>query len=194
MKIKEYATERIKDIQEFLKGDGIEESIRRNNYSVIEILEYIEDMCMAEVKETLERFEKNFEIYYERNGFDEISDAINFYFNNKNDFTILLNDTSLNVPFIIENIYIEELKRTVDEYNEKYRILKRWRAEKGEIYYSIAGVDVIKIDSENLVELDNRRYELGNYFQKKEEAQKIIDSKEWQDFWAKVRSGEIGND
>lgn len=120
--------------------------------------------------------------------------AINFYFNNKNDFTILLNDTSLNVPFIIENIYIEELKRTVDEYNEKYRILKRWRAEEGEIYYSIAGVDVIKIDSENLVELDNRRYELGNYFQKKEEAQKIIDSKEWQDFWAKVRLGEIGND
>ena len=74
MKIKEYATERIKDIQEFLKGDGIEESIRKNKYSVIEILEYIEDMCMAEVKETLERFEKNFEIYYERNGFDEISD------------------------------------------------------------------------------------------------------------------------
>jgi hypothetical protein len=72
--IKEYTTERIKDIQEFLKGDGIEESIRRNNYSVIEILEYIENMCMAEVKETLERFEKKFEIYYERNGFDEISD------------------------------------------------------------------------------------------------------------------------
>ena len=74
MKIKEYATERIKDIKEFLKGDGIEESIRRNNYSVIEILDYIKDMCMAEVKETLERFEKKFEIYYEKNGFDEISD------------------------------------------------------------------------------------------------------------------------
>ena len=74
MKIKEYAIERIKDIQEFLKGDGIEESIKRNNYSVIEILEYIEDMCMVEVKKTLERFEKNFEIYYEKNGFDEISD------------------------------------------------------------------------------------------------------------------------
>ena len=74
MKIKEYATERIKDIEEFLKGYGIEESIRRNNYSVIEILDYIKDMCMAEVKETLERFEKKFEIYYEKNGFDEISD------------------------------------------------------------------------------------------------------------------------
>lgn len=74
MTIKEYTAERIKDIKEFLKQDGIEESIRKNNYSVIEILEYIENMCMAEVKETLERFEKNFEIYYERNGFDEISD------------------------------------------------------------------------------------------------------------------------
>lgn len=74
MKIKEYATERIKDIKEFLKGDGIEESIRKNNYSVIEILDYIKDMRMAEVKETLERFEKKFEIYYEKNGFDEISD------------------------------------------------------------------------------------------------------------------------
>ena len=74
MKIKEYAVERIKDTKEFLKRDGIEESIRKNNYSVIEILDYIKDMCMAEVKETLERFEKNFEIYYERNGFDEISD------------------------------------------------------------------------------------------------------------------------
>lgn len=59
MKIEEYATERIKDIKEFLKGDGIEESIRRNNYSVIEILDYIKDMCMAEVKEILERFEKS---------------------------------------------------------------------------------------------------------------------------------------
>ena len=74
MTIKEYTTERIKDIEEFLKGDGIEASIRKNNYSVIEILDYIKDMCMAEVKETLERFEKKFEIYYERNGFDEISD------------------------------------------------------------------------------------------------------------------------
>ena len=74
MTIKEYTTERIKDIKEFLKQDGIEKSIRKNNYFVIEILEYIENMCMAEVKETLERFEKKFEIYYERNGFDEISD------------------------------------------------------------------------------------------------------------------------
>ena len=64
----------LKYVMRARKKNGIEESIKRNNYSVIEILEYIEDMCMAEVKETLERFEKNFEIYYKRNGFDEISD------------------------------------------------------------------------------------------------------------------------
>ena len=87
---------------------------------------------------------------------------------------------------------INKIKEFVDYVNEEYGILKRWRAEEGENYYSIAGVDVIKIDSENLVELDNRRYELGNYFQTEEQAQKIINSKEWQDFWTKVRAGEIG--
>lgn len=40
-------------------------------------------------------------------------------------------------------------------------------------------------------DLDNERYDLGNYFQTEEEAQKVIDSQEWQDFWAKVRAGEI---
>ncbi|WGM54822.1 hypothetical protein FNU4_36 [Fusobacterium phage vB_FnuS_FNU4] len=95
-------------------------------------------------------------------------------------------------PQVIKNNCIEELKQRIDEINKEFEVSKKWRAEEGENYYSIAGVDVIKIDSENLVELDNRRYELGNYFQTEEQAQKIINSKEWQDFWAKVRAGEIG--
>lgn len=96
-------------------------------------------------------------------------------------------------PYFIKNEYVEDLKSIVNLVNERYGIQKRWRAEEGENYYTISGVDAIKIDTENLVELDNRRYETGNYFQKKEEAQKIIDNKEWQDFWEKVRIGEIGN-
>ena len=109
--------------------------------------------------------------------------AINFYFNNKNDFTILLNDTSLNVPFIIENIYIEELKRTVDEYNEKYRILKRWRAEEGGIYWFIDSDFTGKVRDlwDRRSTDENVRYNLGNYFKTKEEAEK-------------VRAGEIGGD
>ena len=120
--------------------------------------------------------------------------AINFYFNKENDFTILLNDTSLNIPFIIENIYIEELKRTVDGYNEKYGIPKRWRAEDFKNYYYINNASDICDSTEEKCDIDNERYELGNYFQTEEEAQKIINSKEWQEFWAKVRAGEIGGE
>ena len=113
-----------------------------------------------------------------------IKPAINFYFNKENDFTILLNDTSLNVPFIIENIYIEELKRTVDGYNEKYGIPKRWRAEVDDYYYTIFGEN---IEKKSLA--DDKFYNLGNYFKTKEEAQKV--KEELDKFWAKVRAGEI---
>ncbi len=121
-----------------------------------------------------------------------IKPAINFYFNKENDFTILLNDTSLNVPFIIENIYIEELKKIVDEYNEKYGIPKRWRAEYEKQYLTILSNGKIeKIRDYGNID-DNLRYSLGNYFKTREEAQRVIDNKEWQEFWAKVREGEIG--
>ena len=120
--------------------------------------------------------------------------AINFYFNKENDFTILLNDTSLNVPFIIENIYIEELKKIVDEYNEKYGIPKRWRAEEDEEYFYIGSGGQVWSTDETFSEEDEDNYELGNYFKTYKEAKKVIDSKEWQEFWAKVRAGEIGGD
>ena len=41
---------------------------------------------------------------------------------------------------------------------------------------------------------DELKYNLGNYFKTKEQAKKVLDSKEWQDLWAKVRAGEIGGD
>lgn len=113
-----------------------------------------------------------------------IKPAINFYFNKENDFTILLNDTSLNVPFIIENIYIEELKRTVDGYNEKYGIPKRWRAEENDCYYTIFGEN---IEKKSLA--DDKFYNLGNYFKTKEEAEKV--KIELDKFWERVRNGEI---
>ena len=119
-----------------------------------------------------------------------IKPAINFYFNKENDFTILLNDTSLNVPFIIENIYIEELKRTVDGYNEKYGIPKRWRGERSDKYFSIFGDSEISKVTDNYFPEDQRRYEWGNYFKTKEEAEKV--KEELDKFWAKVRAREIG--
>ncbi len=89
---------------------------------------------------------------------------------------------------------IKEIKEFVDFVNEKYGIPKRWRAEKEKEYFFVTGTSEITTDEEYYNEADNARYELGNYFKTKEEAQKVIDSKEWQDFWAKVRAGEIGND
>ena len=74
--------------------------------------------------------------------------------------------------------------------NEKYGIPKRWRADEGERYYYIDSHQRIFADLRH--SYDNMRYKLGNYFKTEQEAQKIIDSKEWQEFWAKVRVGEIG--
>nr|DAG03369.1 MAG TPA: hypothetical protein [Siphoviridae sp. ct6rT12] len=113
--------------------------------------------------------------------------------NSQEEPTLNINYKDDGIPNLIENNEVNDLVLVTLEINEKYGIRKRWRAEEGESYYTISGVDAIKIDTENLVELDNRRYEMGNYFQKEEEAQKIIDSKEWQDFWEKVRIGEIGD-
>ena len=129
--------------------------------------------------------ETNSELHKEPNFRTYISDTIkcyDLYINSENDC------------FTIKNNLVKSLEKFLVDFNEKYGISKRWRAEEGENYYSIAGVDVIKIDSENLVELDNRRYELGNYFQTKEQAQKVIDSKKWKEFWEKVKAGEIGGE
>lgn len=41
---------------------------------------------------------------------------------------------------------------------------------------------------------DYKNYEIGNYFERKEDAQKVIDSEEWKSFWKKVRSREIVGD
>lgn len=87
---------------------------------------------------------------------------------------------------------IKKIKEFVDFVNEKYGIPKRWRAEKEKEYFFVTGTSEITTDEEYYNEADNARYELGNYFKTKEEAQKVIDSKEWQEFWERVRNGEIG--
>lgn len=88
-----------------------------------------------------------------------------------------------------EKKYIENFINLV---NQKYGIPKRWRAEELEEYYIIkSDGEIIEVDEEFL-DFDDKHYKLGNYFKTKEEAQKVIDSKEWQEFWEKVINGEIG--
>lgn len=105
---------------------------------------------------------------------------------------IFINRVYPNIPFIARNETTFIFKDIVDKINEKYGILKRWRAEDFKKYYYINSVSDICASTEEKQILDNERYELGNYFQTEEEAQKVVDSKEWQEFWEKVRAGEIG--
>jgi putative uncharacterized protein FNV0866 len=93
---------------------------------------------------------------------------------------------------LIDDQEKSDLEKFIDYVNKKYR--KRWRAEKKGIYFYVADKGCISDTWEDFDSADNKRYKLGNYFKTKEEAQKVIDSKEWKDFWAKVRVGEIGGD
>lgn len=43
-------------------------------------------------------------------------------------------------------------------------------------------------------DLDNERYDLGNYFLFSDDATKVLESKEYQNFWEKVRAGKIGGE
>ena len=98
------------------------------------------------------------------------------------DFELILTDEKL------------EIEKFIGYVNQKYGIPKRWRAAKEYGYFTIMGDGTITEYIDNNVLEDENRYNLGNYFKTEEEAQKIINSKEWQEFWAKVRAGEIGGD
>ena len=87
-----------------------------------------------------------------------------------------------------------DIQDFVNYINKKYGIPKRWRAEKYKEYFYIGETGLVRVDKDIFSYGDDMLYNLGNYFKTKEEAEKVIDSKEWQDFWAKVRAGEIGDE
>ena len=99
---------------------------------------------------------------------------------------------SYDKPYLIENKLVPDLQFLIDVVNEKYGIPKRWRAEQKKGYFYIHSNGLVDETMESYKTMDNQRYELGNYFKTEEEAQKIIDSKEWQEFWERVKAGEIG--
>ena len=101
---------------------------------------------------------------------------------------------SYDKPYLIENKLVPDLQFLIDVVNEKYGIPKRWRADYNKMFYFIESYGEANCINDIRAESDTSKYKLGNYFKTKEEAQKIIDSKEWKEFWAKVRAGEIGGE
>ena len=98
-----------------------------------------------------------------------------------------------NIALLVDKEDFKKILEIVNKINEKYGIPKRWRAEKGKTYFSIDDGEILNC-YDYYDKKDNEIFELGNYFKTEEEARKILNSKECQDFWAKVRAGEIGGD
>ena len=95
-----------------------------------------------------------------------------------------------NLIFTVPKGDIDLFLEKINCINEKYGIPKRWRAEDFKKYHYINSVGDICDTTEEKYDLDNGRYELGNYFKNEEEAQKV--KAELDKFWEKVRAGEIG--
>lgn len=149
----------------------------------IEITKINDDWSAITVKKIKKDFENN--VFFEW-----LTIGGNYLYDGK----IFVNRCYSNIPFLIRNEIIEHLEEIVNKINKKYGIPKRWRAERGEKHFSILSTGGVGSFSEYYDKFDNDRYDLGNYFETKEQAQKVIDSKEWQEFWEKVRNGEIGGD
>lgn len=98
-----------------------------------------------------------------------------------------------NLIFTVPREDIDLFLDKINCINEKYGTPKRWRAEKGKTYFAIYDGEILSC-YDYYDKKDNEIFELGNYFKTEEEARKILNSKEWQYFWAKVRAGEIGGD
>lgn len=93
---------------------------------------------------------------------------------------------------LITNEEKECIENFVNLVNQKYGIPKRWRAEKKGTYFYVADKGCISDTWEDFDSADNKRYKLGNYFKTEEEAEKV--KAELDEFWAKVRAGEIGGE
>ena len=92
--------------------------------------------------------------------------------------------------FLVDKEDLKKILEIVNKINEKYGIPKRWRGKRSDKYFSIFGDSEISKITDNYFPEDQRRYEWGNYFKTKEEAEKV--KEELDKFWAKVRAGEIG--
>ena len=83
--------------------------------------------------------------------------------------------------FYVDETYLlsafekEKLEKLIKAINEKYGIKKRWRADFDGKYCFIDDNFSIKWDRDNGYFVDNKKYENGNYFKTKEEAEEYRD-------------------
>ena len=87
----------------------------------------------------------------------------------------------LNFGFVIDDRYLindsekDKLEKSIKAINEKYGIPKRWKADFGGEYCFVDDNFSIKWDRDKEYFVDNRKYENGNYFETKTEAEEYAE-------------------
>lgn len=114
------------------------------------------------------------------------------YSKQDNIFYILGLNTCLdNDILIVNDKELQYIYEKVNEVNEKYGIIKIWRANKKEKYYFIDRDFIVQEDIEENTYVDNKRYNLGNYFKTYEAARKVLDSIQWKELWNDVKENKL---
>lgn len=80
-------------------------------------------------------------------------------------------DNLINICTDVEKREIEVKVRNI---NEKYGIIKRWRASEEDYYYYITDTLDIKSSKDFYSVYSNERYKLGNYFKTEVEAEEYL--------------------
>ena len=70
-------------------------------------------------------------------------------------------------PFLVNKEDCSVIFETVRAINNKYGENKSWRGKTGETYYYISSFGEIEETTEDGHQMDNRLYEIGNYFKDK---------------------------
>lgn len=71
-----------------------------------------------------------------------------------------------------------QIEKKIDELEkQKEKSYERCRLFNGQLYYFSNSNGSINFDMDNYIKTDNERYELGNYFQTKEEAEKAVEKR-----------------
>ena len=130
--------------------------------------------------------------------FTELKDLINSnhfeWTDNRTEFfidKIYINQHDPHTPFLVYNENLFILENLVKVINTEPMV---WRAKLSKRYYYIDNFGEISSNCDTYSPRDDNRYNLGNYFQTEKDAQKVLDSKEWRDFWSNVRNREVGNE
>lgn len=92
---------------------------------------------------------------------------------------------------IVNDDELQYILERVNEVNEKYGIIKRWRAKRGETYYYIDTIGCLASTTEDNDWISDNRYRLGNYFKTGEQARRITKSIQWKDLWEDVREDKL---